>query len=69
MNFKGKHLNLEACLFWNCPSLVFNKDVNLLATRYNCACICSNCEHNYPCYEDQLHYQEIYKDYFEHSQK
>lgn len=64
MNFKSEHLNLEACLFHDCKWLVVNKKVSPLATRYFLECSCVNCEKDCPCYEDQLHYQEIYKDYF-----
>ena len=63
MNFKGEHLNLEACLFYDCPWLVEIKRINPLA-KYRFKCYCEHREKDCPCYEDQLHYQEIYKDYF-----
>lgn len=69
MKFKGKHLNLDACLFCDCSYLTIKNKFKPFRIIKTLKCTCRNCEKDCPCYEDQLHYQEIYKDYFKNSQK
>lgn len=70
MIFKDKHINLEACLFYDCPWLTIHvKKESPIDTIRTCSCSCERCEKDCPCYEDQLLYQKIYKDYLKKSQE
>ena len=64
MNFKSEHLNLEACLFWNCPYLTIKSKFRPFRIIKTLKYICKDCEKGRPSYDTQLHYQRIYKDCF-----